>query len=161
MRLRAKLAALAITAGVAITATAAYAYWTTDGAGSGSATVAGDYASRIVVNQLVSPSGLVPGGEAQTVSGDFANSNPGDVSVVSISAEIKNPDGAAWSVQSDPAKPACTKADFALTVKVDDALVEAEATHDGGWSGKLSLLNGAGNQDNCKGATPPIQYTTH
>src|SRR5437870_5550344 len=74
VRLSKKLAALTIVSvSVAGLAGGAFAFWTTAGSGSGSATAASDYSNRIVVNQLVSASGLVPGGAAQPMSGDFGS----------------------------------------------------------------------------------------
>lgn len=160
MRHSKKLAALAIAAGVAITASAALAYWTTNGSGSGSASAAADYSNRISVHQHVMASGLVPGGVDQVISGDFGNSNPGDVRIVSLTADIKNLDGTPWSVKGDDKKPACTKDDFSLSVEVTDDLVAANQAHDGAWTGLISMVNGAENQDNCKGLTPPIQFAT-
>ena len=161
MRHSKKIAAIAIaTAGALGLSGLAFAYWTSDGAGSGSASVAADNVSNVVVNQVSAPSGLVPGGDPQALSGDFANANPGDVYVTSLTAEIELANGDDWSVQSDGTKPPCTAADFEISpLTVSDHLVVGGAMHDGAWSGTIRMKNGAENQDNCKGATPPIQYS--
>ena len=71
MRLNKKFAAIAITATVALTGTAAFAYWTSSGSGTGSAST-GD-TELVTVNQLSDVSDLYPGSPAQALSGDFTN----------------------------------------------------------------------------------------
>ena len=92
MRLSKKLAALAIAAGVAVTASAAFAYWTTGGSGSGSATGGADLNNlTIVASQDVAADRLIPEGSA--VSLQLAVTNINDYSValhghdVSITAD--------------------------------------------------------------------------
>ena len=161
MRLRTKLAALAVTTGVALTATAAFAYWSTNGAGTGSASSASGFANEIVVNQVGTVSGLVPGGTAQAFGGDFANSNSGSVSVVSVTATVAGTHKIVGEV-SVP-NPDCSAADFTVSaITVGDPLVSAGATHDGAWSGTIAMNNREDtNQNACKGAIVDLSFSSN
>ncbi len=77
MRFSKKFAAIAIVSASALAAGAAFAYWTTAGGGTGSATAAAGFANPIRVDQTSTPSGLVPGGSAGTLSVNFINTNSG------------------------------------------------------------------------------------
>jgi hypothetical protein len=132
---------------------AAYAYWTGSGSGSGSAQATTP--SAVTVNQSTTVSNLYPGAPAVTLSGTFNNPNSGTVYIGSVSASVH-----AFSSQTDNTKPACTQADFAIG---GSATVNAEIAAGNGvgsWSGlTVRLLNGAGNQDNCKNQAITIDYT--
>ncbi len=142
---------------VAIAATVgAYAYWTTGGTGSGSATTGSTVG--ITVNQTSVNAALYPGG-LSNLSGNFTNTtNPGNVYVTSVSASIDT-----FSVPGDLSKPACTQADFFLTGS--PTLVGQDITPgaaNGSWSGiVLHMTNAATNQDNCKNITVPLSYTSN
>jgi hypothetical protein len=151
-----KRAAAAVTAiVVAGGAMAAYAYWTGGGSGSGSATATTP--SALTVNQSTSVTGLFPGATATTLSGDFDNPNSGSVFVHNVTGAVH-----AFSTQADGTKPACTQADFAIAGTANvDAQVPA-GTGVGSWTGlTVRLLNGSGNQDNCKGVSITIDYTAN
>jgi hypothetical protein len=136
---------------------AAYAYWTGGGSGSGSATATTPV--NLVVNQTnAAITNLFPGGPAQALSGDFNNANSGPITLTSLTAAVRS-----FSVQSNPAKPACTQADFAITgtATIGGSGVVPAGTGVGSWSGlNVSLTNAASaNQDNCKGVSVTIDYT--
>ena len=65
---------------------AAFAYWTTAGSGTGTATTGQPL--NVVVNQTSTVSDLAPGLSAQTLSGDFDNPNPGPVYVTAVTVTI-------------------------------------------------------------------------
>lgn len=134
---------------------AAYAYWTGGGSGSGSATATTP--SALTVNQSTSVTNLYPGAPAVTLSGTFNNPNSGSVYVHNVTGAVH-----AFSVQGDATKPACTQADFAIA---GSATVDAQVPSGnpvGAWSGlTVQLLNGSGNQDNCKGVSITIDYTAN
>ena len=154
-----------VAAGIAGTAIAvagsgiAFAYWTAGGSGSGSAG-AGNV-NGITVNLTTSPTALYPGQDAQTISGDFTNGNSGPVYVHQVTVTIANTGGATWSSQSDSTKPACTASDFSITQPAATNAEVASGSNVGSWSGKLQLVDGAGNQDNCKGVTVPLQLSSN
>jgi len=134
---------------------AAYAYWTGGGSGSGSASATTP--SALTVNQSTSVTGLFPGASAVTLSGTFDNPNSGSVYVHNVTAAVHT-----FSTQTDGTKPACTQADFAIGGSATvDANVPA-GNGQGAWTGlTVRLLNGAGNQDNCKSQAITINYTAN
>ena len=81
------VALLAVLVVAAIAAFGAYAYWTTTGNGTGSATTGTDHG--VTVNQTSPSSGLYPGGSV-ALSGNFTSNpaNSGNVWVTSVSASI-------------------------------------------------------------------------
>jgi hypothetical protein len=133
----------------------AYAYWTQGGVGSGSATAG--TTTAITVNQTGSPTGLYPGGPAATLAGTFTNPNGAAVHVSSVTAAVH----AFSSHLVDAAKPDCTQADFSIGGSTG-AVVVPSGTGVGSWSGlNVSLVDGAGNQDNCKGLGITIDFTAN
>jgi hypothetical protein len=151
-RVAAAVAALAVGgAGMA-----AYAYWTGGGAGTGSATASNPAA--LVVNQTNSAiTNLFPGATGQALSGNFDNSNPGPVYIANVTAAVHS-----FSSRADVSKPACTQGDFSITGTATVNANVPAGTAQGSWSGlSVSLLNGGGNQDNCKGVSITIDYTAN
>ena len=71
----------------------AFAYWTTTGSGTGSATTG--TAASVVVKQTGTPTGLYPGGSS-ALSGTFDNPNSGAVFVTAVTASVTP-----FSVQAD------------------------------------------------------------
>jgi hypothetical protein len=132
----------------------AYAYWTSSGTGTGSATTAEP--DVITVNQTSTVSGLYPGGPAQALSGNFDNPNPGSIFVGSISAAISAVTGPNISAGTP-----CSAADYQLNgfpVTVNAQIPSGSGV--GSWSGgSLQLLNTGSNQNGCKGATVTVAYT--
>jgi hypothetical protein len=152
---RRRILLLASVGAMLLLAVGAYAYWTQGGSGSGSATAG--TTSNITVNQTSSVSGLYPGGPAVTLSGNFDNPNPGSVRISSITGVVSSISGAG----TDGSKPACTTSDFTIGGSVGVTTVPS-GTGVGSWSGlTVQMVNGAGNQDNCKGATANISYTAN
>ena len=132
---------------------AAYAYWTGAGSGAGSATATTP--SALTVNQSTSVTNLYPGAPAVTLSGTFDNPNSGSVYVANVTAAVHT-----FSSQTDGTKPACTQADFAIGGTATVGAQVASGNGVGAWSGlTVRLLNGSGNQDNCKGQSITIDYT--
>ncbi len=133
----------------------AYAYWSAGGSGTGSATTGTNVA--ISVHQTSTVSGMAPGDSAQTLSGNFNNTNTGPVYVTSVTASIASvvkasgaPDGA------------CTAADYSLANAVMTVGAEVPAgTAQGAWTGATIKFNNSAsvNQDGCKGATVNLTYT--
>ncbi len=144
-----------VVAAVAAMATVgAYAYWTQGGSGTGSATT-GTTTAITVVQDSTTASSLYPGGPSESLSGHFVNPNPGAVSISSVTAAV-----APFSSQGDVSKPACTEADFAIGGSSGPYLVASGNSST--WSGlNVSLLNGVGNQDNCKSVSITINYTAN
>src|SRR4051812_1812066 len=141
----------------------AFAFWTAGGTGSGTGSTGAGATGGITVNQTSTVSGLTPGATGSALSGDFKNSNTQSVHVSSVTAVVHT-----FSSQTDALKPACTQADYEITgTSSPNADIPARAGFDanpnsGSWSGlTVALKQGAGNQDNCKGQSITIDYTSN
>ena len=157
MRLSKKLAVLALGAsGTVIAASAAYAFWTTDGQGTGSVTT-GDIVG-LVVNQTSTVTGLYPGGPVATLAGDFNNPNQAKAYISSVTATLVSVD----MTNPNANKPACATGDFDLagSAPVNQEIDPGDGK--GSWTGlTVGLKNTGVNQDNCKNATLNIAYTAN
>ncbi len=144
------------TALVLATSVVAFAFWTGVGAGTGNAQT-GNTGQPLTVNQSGTPTGLVPGGPAAALSGNFDNPNGSGVFVNQVTGAV----AAVVPAQFDPAKPPCTAADFVVGGTANVNAVIPPGNAQGSWSGlTLELLNTNANQDNCKNVTVSINYTT-
>jgi hypothetical protein len=153
---RKRAAAVATGAALALIAGGvAYGYWTTGGSGTGSAST-GSVGDVTINATSAAVTGLYPGGPAQSISGNFDNPNSGSVYISKVNVAVS----AGFSKQADATKPACTAADFNI---VQPGAVDAQVpagTAQGSWTGAtIQLVNGAANQDNCKGVTVPLTFT--
>lgn len=133
----------------------AIAYWTLTGGGTGSAET-GTADGTLTVNQTSVISDLRPGGAAQTLSGNFDNTDDSPVYVNSVTVSID-------SVVTVPPGGSCDATDYTLTGAV--MTVEAEVPSgvaQGAWTGATIAFNNkaAVNQDDCQGATVNLAYTT-
>ena len=142
----------AFVAGAALVAGAgsAFAYWTTTGAGNGSATAA--RTNGTVVLHASYPAGIYPGGTA-TVSFTADNAGLTDLYVGTITLA---------SVTADGGHLTCAVADFTMPAVVSNTVVAAGAT--GApltGTGTLSFANTSANQDACKGATITLNLTSN
>jgi hypothetical protein len=172
IKLTKKRMLVAVSAVVAVAvAGLAFAFWTAGGSGSGSGTTGAGATGGIGVVQTSTVSGLTPGDAGAALSGDFTNSNTQSVHVTSVTATVHT-----FSSQTDTNKPACTQADYTITggaVSTPNTVsvgqdIPARAgfdtnPHSGSWSGLTVKLtnNGSANQDNCKGQSITIDYTSN
>ena len=145
-------------AGVAVlaAATAAFAYWSGSGSGSGSGGTATG-TSALVANQTTSLNPMYPGDSAQTISGNFNNSNDGPVYVSTVTASIASVTKAAGAPAGT-----CDATDFTLANATMTVNAQVPAgTGQGAWSGATIKFNNktGTNQDACKGATVNLSYT--
>ena len=134
---------------------AAYAYWTAGGSGIGSAaTAAGSTAVTAVQTSTVT--GMKPGDTAQTLAGNFTNTNGGPVYVTSVTAAL----GTVTKAGGAPAG-TCDATDYTLASSTMTVGAEVpNGTAQGAWTGAtVKFNNKVTNQDACKGATVAITYT--
>jgi len=134
----------------------AFAYWSAGGAGTGSADTGTTVA--ITANQTSTVSGMAPGDSAQTLSGDFTNTNSGPVYVTSVVASISSVTQASGAVGS------CDDTDYTLSNATMTVNAEvASGTGVGSWTGATIQFNdkSATNQDGCKGATVNLAYVVN
>jgi hypothetical protein len=148
-----KVAALA--GGLVLVGTAAFAYWTQGGTGTGSASTGNTV--NITVKQTSTITGLAPGLAAQTLSGNFDNPNSGPVYVTSVTASIS---GVTKAVGAPAGT--CDASDYTLAGATMAVGAEVPSgTAKGAWTGATLAFNNkaASNQDACKGATVSLSYT--
>jgi hypothetical protein len=141
--------------GVAVTVLsggAAYAYWTANGAGTG--TAATDTATTAVtVVQTSVLNEMYPGDAAQTLSGTFNNPNDGPVYVGTVTVSI------ASVTKAGAAAVGCSSADYTLAANPMTISAEVLANDTSPWTGAtIQFKNTAANQDGCKGATVNLAY---
>ena len=134
---------------------ATYAYWSAGGSGTGSATTG--TSTGITAVQTSTISNLAPGSTAQTLSGNFTNSNSGPVYVTSVVASIASVTKAGVPVTG------CDATDYTLSgATMSVAAQIPSGTVQGSWGGAtLAFNNKATNQDACKGATVNISYAVN
>jgi hypothetical protein len=143
-----KLVALLATLALATTAVAGYAFWTTTGSGSGSATNAS--ANGTIVLHASFAGGLFPGG-SRTVSFTADNAGASNLHVGTITTD---------SITTD--KPLCDVADFSIDPVLSDTNVLAGASGQAlAGTGTLSFANTAVNQDECKGAIVTLHLSSN
>jgi hypothetical protein len=98
---------------------------------------------------------MAPGDSAQTLSGNFNNTNNGPVYVSTVTASIA-------SVTKAGGAPAgtCDATDYTLANPVMTVNAEVPAgTGQGAWTGAtIKFNNKVTNQDACKGATVNLSY---
>ncbi|HET9330429.1 MAG TPA: hypothetical protein VFO23_07890 [Steroidobacteraceae bacterium] len=143
-------------AAVAMGGVVAYAYWTTAGAGSGSSTVASNFAnSLLITNDAPTAANIVPGGSTSvTVHVKNPSGNPGTAFVNSISGVVSLP-------SPNPAN--CSAADFTVdtidTTAANDTIASG-ATVD--YTTTLHFANQATvNQDGCKSVVLSIAWSSN
>ena len=135
----------------------AYAYWTAGGTGGGNAKAA-DSVSNVTVNQTTVLTAMFPGDVAQTISGNFTNTNAAPTYVTTVTASIASVTKAGGAVAG-----VCDSTDFTLgtpvvTVAALIPVGSPETTVT--WTGPtLHFNNKDANQDQCKGATVALTYT--
>lgn len=139
----------------------AYAYWTSSGSGTGSATTGTDTAFTVVA-QTTTGGALTPGGPAQTASFRVRNTGSGAQIVNTVTVSIAEANGDPWTSVSG-----CSKDDFSLggesagtghTITVGETL--ASLTNSSVQSVSVQMVNNpTSNQDGCKSATVPLYYS--
>lgn len=132
----------------------AFAYWTNSGSGTGTATTGTNVG--VTVNQTSSITGMYPGDTAQTLSGDFTNTNSGATWVTAVTAT-------GYTIDATHVTAGCTVAGGHYTLG-GTAAVGANVpagTSQGAWTGLTIQMNNLGtNQDFCKGATVTVTYAS-
>ncbi len=134
----------------------AFAYWSAGGSGTGSAGTGTNVPITAVQTSTVTNMG--PGDSAQTLSGNFNNSNSGPVYVTTVVASISSVDVVGTPVGT------CDASDYTLSNATMTVNAEVAAgSGKGAWTGATIQFNdkAAANQDACKGATVNLAYTVN
>lgn len=153
--------AVATTAVVALGSTAAYAYFTSSGSGSSSATVANPGPNTIsVIDFSIGPITL---GGTTPIAYTLDNTASVNQFITSVAVAVPS----TFTAQADVTKPACTAADFQPSAPQTNFGQSAPGLdlHPGlqgiGSTLSITLKDSATNQDNCKGVSVPLVFTTN
>ena len=148
------LAVLGVVAAVSVAAIA-YAFWSSTGSGTGTATT-GDV-SNFTVSIDSSPSGLYPGGPAQDVDWSVTNNDNSKDSFSSATLTIDSVDPVA-----------CDASNFTVTSpSVSNVVLDGtggandSASYTGTDAGTIKLDETGSNQDDCKNATVNLKMTVN
>jgi hypothetical protein len=168
--LKKKRVLVGLTVAMLAVAGAAFAYFTSEGKGTGSATV-GSATSWTVGETTPSGGPLYPdasigGANIQTDGYKVKNAGSGSQSLTQVEISVAEANGSAWSSQADETKPACTKNDFSVggqavgstwtdTALAGDFTASQEKTT---GSVTVELIDNNANQDNCQGVTVPLYF---
>ena len=155
-KIAAAAAAATIVGGVGI----AYGYWTSTGAGDGSATT-GSATNDLLITQSTAPTNLAPGVAAGAITGTIQNTQPiggQNEHVGSVTVSIASVDKAVGAPAGT-----CTAADYTLSdpVMVVNSDLAPQATAN--FSGASLAFNNdpANSQDGCQGATVNLHYASN
>jgi hypothetical protein len=141
------IVALLATLAVAISAVGAYAYWTTTGAGTGSAANASSNGT-IVLHASFAP-GLTPGA-SEPVSFTADNLNSSSLYVGTVSSVVST------------SNPGCLAADFTVPAAIENQTIPANTSGVAlGTGSTITFADTAVNQDACKGATVTLTLTSN
>lgn len=141
----------AITAILVLGGGAAFAYWTSTGTGSGSATT-GDSVNFVVASSAATGGPLTPGGPAASVAFTVTNPGTGNQSLTDVTVSVANADGTDWT-----AVPGCSDLDYTIGTPV---ITYGDIAPAGVRSGTVTITmnNLASNQDACKNANVPLYF---
>lgn len=128
---------------------AAYAYWTSTGIGSGSATT-GTSEDFVVASSAATGGPLTPGGPSQTVGFTVTNPGTGSQNLSLVVVTVANADGTAWTQVAG-----CSAADYTIGAP---AITYGEIAPSGVATGTVTITmdDDPVNQDGCKDATVPL-----
>jgi hypothetical protein len=151
MRLKKKSkTAIACVAIVGLTSSGvAYAYWTTSGNGSGSATT-GTSSAFVVTTDSATGGPLTPGGPSETVGFHINNPNSGVQHLTTVAVTVANSGGTAWTAVTG-----CSSLDYTVgvpTFTAGDLAPGASAT----GTVTITMNNLGSPQDACKTVAVPL-----
>ncbi|KRA37524.1 MULTISPECIES: hypothetical protein [unclassified Nocardioides] len=130
-----------------ITASAAFAYWTSTGSDDATAQVADENSWTVLIDDATIGDGttLTPDGDTDTISFTISNDEEGTKQITGVSASVA------------VTAAGCSDADFAITNLTD--LVGDDVAGGGSVGGTfdVQMIDTGANQDGCKGAT--LTYT--
>jgi hypothetical protein len=163
---KAKVTMVAAIALAAMTGGVAYAFWSSTGTGSGSATSSAG-TSNLAITQTGAPSDLAPGVASGSVTGTIKNNAPNSAYVNRLTVQVTGVDAGHAA--------GCSAADYGLST-TSAVLDKSSATQTLTLDVKSNLApNGtvgfpdftigfandaAASLDGCKGAVPQLSYTT-
>ena len=140
------------TAAVLVGSGVAFAYWTTTGSGTGSATAGNS--STVTVNQTgAAITGLYPGGPAVAVPFNIVNGNVSGQYIATVALSVSG------TRNGVVAQPGCTAADFTVTAGTIGAVVPSGTTnYPTGNGATIKMIDTGVNQNLCKTVTVDLAF---
>lgn len=148
-----KISVIALTVALVAAGGGAFAYWTLNGTGTGSAAT-GVVEGTISAVQTSAIGDLRPGGSAQTLSGNFNNTDDSPIFVSTVTASISEVIPAVEGGDCEINDYVLANAEMTVNAQV------AAGNAVGSWTGAtLAFKNEAAeNQDGCQGAEVVLAY---
>ena len=131
---------------------AAFAYWTAQGIGTGTATT-GTSTPFTVTSASPTGAALSPGGSTQTVAFTVLNPGTGSQKLSLVAVTVAASDGSAWTAVSG-----CSAADYTVSTPVINyGELASSATVSGTVT--ITMINRPVSQDGCKNAAVPLYFS--
>lgn len=128
---------------------AAFAYWTAQGTGVGTATT-GVSSGFTVTSAAPAGADLYPGGPTQSVTFTVTNESTAPQTLEEVDVTVANADGTAWTDVTG-----CSADDFTIgTPSVVYGEIAGEDDLEGTVT--IAMINSTGNQDPCQDITIPL-----
>jgi hypothetical protein len=144
---------MGLVAGLTLAGTGvAFAYWTADGTGEGTATTGVSVAFAITSAPAVGDP-LSPGGDPQTVAFTVTNPSAGVQFLAGTTVSVAEDDGTPWTAQ-----PGCSAADYTATITTAPAPGEIDGGESVAGTASITMINSANDQDGCQGADVPLYF---
>jgi len=141
----------------AVLSVGAYAYFTSTGNGSGSATV-GTSTTWSVTTLSATGGPLTPGGPTESITYKVKNNSSGYQNLANVAISVANADASAWTSVAG-----CSKSDFSIDgaaagATYNDTAQAANVAPGATATGSITLqmVDSGSNQDGCKNATVPL-----
>ncbi|AUI51900.1 hypothetical protein [Arthrobacter crystallopoietes] len=148
-----KRVAITTAALVAIGGGAAFAYWTSTGSGTGSATT-GTTVPFTVTSTTATGGPLTPGGPSQVVEFEVTNPSTGVQRLQNVIVTVADEDGILWTDAGG-----CSYKDYFVS---DAVFTAGDVAPNGGkvtGTVTIKMNNLATNQDACKGLAVPLHFS--
>jgi len=142
----------------------AYAYFTSTGSGTGSATVGTDSAWTVGQTGSTGAANLYPdttigAGSIQTKTYDITNPSAGHQNLTSVTVKVANADGSPWTSGT------CSKSDFSVGGAAPGATY-TDTDSAGNFAGgetrsdtvTVQMIDSGSNQNDCRGLTVPLYF---
>ena len=151
LSMKSKLVVIGAAAGTLAMSGVAYAYWTTQGTGTGSATAGNTVtADRIELSQVGTLTGFYPGSTAQSVMVKAHNPAAFSQKVGNVTVTV----GAVGSCAADNWTVVDSADSFGTLIAGATSAAEGQAV------ATIQLRESGSNQDACKGVSPVLTFTS-
>ena len=157
-----KVAAIGLAAGLALGAAgAAFAYFSSTGAGTG--TASDGTSAGLDIAQTNTVSNIQPDGVTHEIDYTVTNNNPGTEAVHQVTVTVASISGAGSLTGTDSLGNPYDACMPSLFTVVQGSALDADLAHLGTASGTatVALKDDGNNQDNCQGATLNLSFSSN